>query len=85
MSSPDRGVEFEVRTSDTASPTSLDDTTLVGEGAVSGGKESVSIDSDDMDTDAQYVIIWITKLSGSDASGYSAQIGEVDLAGLPED
>jgi hypothetical protein len=85
VSSPDRGVEFEVRTSDTASPTSLDDTTLVGEGAVSAGKESVSIDSDDMDTDAQYVIIWITKLSGSDASGYSAQIGEVDLAGLPED
>lgn len=85
VSSPDRGVEFEVRTSDTASPTSLDDTTLIGEGTVSGGEESVAIDAEDMDEDAQYVIIWITKLSGSDASGYSAQIGEVELLGLPED
>lgn len=85
VSSPDRGVEFEVRTADTASPTSLDDTTLVGEGTVSGGEESVAIDPDEMDEDAQYVIIWITKLSGSDASGYSAQIGEVELAGVPED
>ena len=85
VSSPDRGVEFEVRTADSASPTSLDDTTLVGEGTVSGGEESVTIDPDDMDSEAEYVIIWITKLSGSDASGYSAQIGEVELAGVPEE
>ena len=85
VSSPDRGVEFEIRTSDSASPTSLDDTTLVGEGTVSGGEEAVTIERDDMDSDAQYVIIWITALSGSDASGYSAEIGEVELAGVPAD
>lgn len=84
VSSPDRGVDFEIRTSDTASPTSLDDTTLVGEGTVSGGEEAVSIDKDDVEDGTQYVLVWITKLSGSDSSGYSAQIGEVELRGVPE-
>lgn len=74
--SDDDGVQFEVRSSETASPTSLDDTTLLGEGTVRGGSGTATIDDPE---EAGYVIVWFTRLGTSGPQAYAASISEVEL------
>ncbi len=80
LDSPDRTMAFEVRSAPTANPSSLSDTQVIGKGTVSGGKAIVDLDTK---KPVDNVIIWITELDGSAATGYQAKIGEVDLLGSP--
>lgn len=74
--SDDDGVEFEVRAADSASPDSLDDTTLLGEGTIRDGSGTATIDDPE---DSRYLIIWITRLGASGPEAYDASITEVEL------
>lgn len=76
LSSADDGVEFEVRASDGATPSSLDETTLLGRGAVTGGKGTVTIDDP---TESDHVLVWITRLGTSEPQAYRATVSEVVL------
>lgn len=74
--SDDDDVEFEIRSADSASPTSLDDTTLLGEGTISDGSGTVSIDEPE---ESEYVLVWFTRLGTSGPQAYDASITEVEL------
>ena len=74
--SPDEGVEFEVRSADSDSPTSLDQTTLLGEGTVRGGSGTVTIDRPE---ESGHVLVWITRLGTSGPQAYTASVTEVEL------
>lgn len=74
--SADDGVEFEVRSARSASPTSLDETTLLGDGTVRGGSGAVTIDSPE---ESEFVLVWITRLGTSGPQAYAASITEVEL------
>ena len=75
--SDDDDVEFEIRSADSASPTSLDDTTLLGEGTIDGGSGTVSIDEPE---ESEYVLVWFTRLGTSGPQAYDASITEVELS-----
>lgn len=82
LTSPDTGVQFSVRAVDSDNPTSLDDTRSLAGGTTSGsGPTTVEIDPDTAGEKTQYVLIWITKLAGSQGSGYSAEVQEVQVEG----
>ncbi|PAY22450.1 hypothetical protein CEY15_13810 [Dietzia natronolimnaea] len=74
--SADDGVEFEVRIAESSSPNSLDDTTLLGEGTIRGGSGTATIDDPE---DAEYLIVWFTRLGTSGPESFSASITEVQL------
>ncbi|MFN3601138.1 MAG: hypothetical protein ACK4UY_07100 [Dietzia sp.] len=74
--SDDDGVEFEVRAADSASPDSLDDTTLLGEGTVRDGSGTATIDDPE---ESRFLIVWITRLGTSGPESYAASITEVQL------
>lgn len=74
--SDDDGVEFEIRAADGATPSSLDDTTLLGEGTVRDGSGTVTIDDA---VESEYVLVWITRLGTSGPQAYDASISEVEL------
>ncbi|MDV8000089.1 protein kinase family protein [Rhodococcus sp. IEGM 1408] len=74
--SDDDGVEFEIRAADSATPTSLDDTTLLGKGTVRDGSGTVTIDDA---VESEYVLVWITRLGTSGPQAYDASISEVEL------
>lgn len=82
LTSPDKGVQFSVRAVDSDSPTSLDDTRSLASGTTSGsGPTTVEIDADAAGEKTQYVLIWITKLAGSQGSGFQAEVQEVQVEG----
>ena len=74
--SDDDGVEFEIRAADSASPSSLDDTTLLGEGTVRDGSGTVTVEDAE---ESEYVLVWFTRLGTSGPQAYSASISEVEL------
>lgn len=76
VKSEDEGVRFEVRASDSDSPTSLDDTTLLGEGTVRDGTGTVTIDKPEK---SEFVLVWITRLGTSGPQAFDAEITEVTL------
>lgn len=76
VKSEDEGVRFEVRASDSASPTSLDDTTLLGEGTVRDGTGTVTIDKPEK---SEFVLVWITRLGTSGPQAFNAQVTEVTV------
>ncbi|TCW24366.1 protein kinase family protein [Dietzia cinnamea] len=76
LHSEDDDVRFEVRSSPTATPTSLDETTRLGTGTVRGGEATVTIDEPE---ETQYLLVWITRLGTSGAQAYDAEITEVEL------
>ena len=81
VTSPDSRVRIEVRAVDSASPTSLDETSLLGSGTTSGsGPTDIEITADEQQA-SRYVLVWITQLAGSDANGYQAQIQELSVEG----
>ena len=75
--SEDDGVQFEIRSADSATPNSLDETTLLGEGTVSGGAGTVSIDDA---SESEYLLVWFTRLGASGPQAYSASITEIELS-----
>ena len=75
--SADDDVEFEIRSADSASPTSLDETTLLGEGTISDGSGTVSIDDPE---ESGYLLVWFTRLGTSGPQAYDASITEVELS-----
>lgn len=76
--SEDDGVQFEVRAAESASPRSLDDTTLLGEGTVRGGSGTATIDDPE---ESEYVLVWITRLGTTGPQAYQADVSEVVLTG----
>lgn len=76
LRSPDDGVRFQVRAADSANPTSIDETTLLGQGTTRGGSATVSIDDP---RESQYVLVWITRLGTSGPQSFSATVTEVEL------
>ena len=74
----DDDIRFEIRSSDTASPTSLDDTTRLGSGRTRDGSASVELDDA---AEAEYILVWITRLASSGPQAYSASVTEVQLLG----
>ena len=74
----DDDIRFEIRSSDTATPTSLDDTTRLASGRVRDGSATVEIDDP---AESGYILVWITRLGTSGTQAYSASITEVDLLG----
>ena len=77
LSSPDEGLAFQVRAAKTASPTTLEETTQLGSGTVSGGKATVDVDKP---SETPYLIVWITKLPQS-GSSYRGTISDVTVTG----
>ncbi len=77
LSSPD-AIRFEIRSADTATPTSLDDTTRLGSGRTSGGTATVEIRNP---RKAGYLLVWVTRLDTAGPSAYNAEITEVELLG----
>lgn len=71
-------IRFEVRSADTASPTSLDDTTRLASGRVRDGSATVEIDTP---SESEHILVWITRLGTSGTAAYSASITEVELLG----
>lgn len=71
-------IRFEIRSADTASPTSLDDTTRLGSGRTRDGSARVELDDA---AEAEYILVWITRLATSGPQAYSASITEVELLG----
>lgn len=76
LRSEDDGVRFEVRAADSANPTSLDETTLLGRGTSRDGSATVSIDDPQ---ESEYLLVWITRLGTSGPQAYSASISEIEL------
>ena len=76
LRSPDDGVRFQVRAADSATPTSLDETTLLGQGTTRDGSATVSIDDPQ---ESEYLLVWITRLGTSGPQAYSASISEIEL------
>lgn len=76
--SDDDGVRFEVRSADSASPNSLEDTTLLGEGTIRDGSGTVTIDDPEQ---AEHVVVWITRLGATGPQSFKADITEVELTG----
>ena len=76
VESDDDGVEFEVRSVDSSSPSSLDDTTRLGRATVRDGEGSVTIDDPE---DVEYVLVWITKLGTQGPQAFRATVSEVVL------
>lgn len=76
--SGDDDFRFEIRSADSATPTSLDDTTRLGSGRVRDGKATVEIDKP---AEAGYILVWITRLGTSGPQAYDASITEVELFG----
>lgn len=76
--SSDEDIRFEVRSSETATPSSLDDTTRLGSGRVRDGSATVEISKPEK---AEYVLVWITQLGTSGPQAYDASITEVELLG----
>ena len=74
----DDDIRFEIRSADTASPTSLDDTTRLASGRVRDGSATVEIDNP---SESEYILVWITRLGTSGTQAYSASITEVELLG----
>ena len=74
--SADEGVQFEVRAADSASPTSLDDTRLLGRGTVRDGSGTLTIDEPE---ESEYLLVWFTRLGTSGPQSYSATVSEVEL------
>ena len=74
--SDDDGVRFEVRVADSASPDSLEDTTLLGEGTIRDGSGTVTIDEPE---ESRYLIVWFTRLGTSGPESYAASISEILL------
>lgn len=71
-------IRFEIRSADTATPTSLDDTTRLGSGRTSDGTATVEIRNP---REAGYLLVWITRLDTAGPSAYNAEITEVELLG----
>ena len=71
-----RDRRFEVRSSPTATPSSLDETTRLGTGTVRDGEATVTIDEPE---ESRYLLVWITRLGTSGAQAYDAEITEVEL------
>lgn len=85
VTSPDSSVRIEVRSVDTSRPTSLDDTTLLGSGTTTGsGPIDIEVDDTSTQEPTSSVLVWVTALAGSDASGYQAQIQEIAVEGIPD-
>ena len=76
LHSDDDDVRFEVRSSPTATPSSLDETTRLGTGTVRDGEATVTIDEPE---ESRYLLVWITRLGTSGAQAYDAEITEVEL------
>lgn len=76
LHSEDDDVRFEVRSSPTATPSSLDETTRLGTGTVRDGEATVTIDEPE---ESRYLLVWITRLGTSGAQAYDAEITEVEL------
>lgn len=74
--SKDEDVKFEIRSSDSATPSSLDDTTLLGTGTVRDGTGTATIKDPKK---SEYVLVWITRLGTSGPQAYQAEISEVEL------
>ncbi|WP_010539650.1 protein kinase family protein [Dietzia alimentaria] len=73
----DDDVQFEIRSASSATPSSLDETTLLGTGTVSGGTGTVSIDEA---SESEYLLVWFTRLGTTGPQAYSASITEVELS-----
>lgn len=71
-------IRFEIRSADTASPTSLDDTTRLGSGRTRDGSGTVEIANP---SESGYILVWITRLGTSGTQAYSASVTEVELLG----
>lgn len=69
-------VKFEIRSADSATPSSLDDTTLLGEGTVRDGTGTVTLKDA---AEPAFVLVWITRLGTSGPQAYDAAISEVEL------
>lgn len=76
--SSDEDIRFEVRSSETATPSSLDDTTRLGSGRVRDGSATVDINKPEK---AEYLLVWVTQLGTSGPQAYDASITEVELLG----
>lgn len=76
--SAEEDIRFEVRASESANPTSLDDTTRLGSGRVSDGEATVEIDAPE---EAEYILVWITRLGTAGPQAYNATVSEVELLG----
>ncbi|KAA0918277.1 protein kinase family protein [Dietzia sp. ANT_WB102] len=76
LHSGDDDVRFEVRSSPSASPAALDETTRLGAGTVRGGKATVTIDEPEK---SEHILVWITRLGTSGDQAYDASITEVEL------
>lgn len=72
IDSPSPGTEVEIRTATSPDP-ELEQTKLVGKATLKNGKTDVKLRNP---ANAQYVIVWITKLAGSDPENQS-EIGEI--------
>lgn len=72
----DDEIRFEIRSADTANPTSLDDTTRLGSGRIRDGSATVEIDDPE---ETGYLLVWITRLGTSGPQAYDASITEVEL------
>lgn len=69
-------VRFEIRSADSAKPSSLDETTLLGEGTVRDGSGTVTLKDA---AEPEFVLVWITRLGTSGPQAYDAAISEVEL------
>ena len=76
--SAEEDIRFEVRASESADPTSLDETTRLGSGRVSDGEATVEIDAPE---EAEYILVWITRLGTAGSQAYNATVSEVELLG----
>ena len=76
VNSADEGVRFEVRSAPSASPTSLDETTLLGEGTVRDSSGTVTIEEP---RESGHLLVWFTRLGTSGPQSYSATVTEVEL------
>ena len=76
--SADEHIRFEIRSAESASPTSLDDTTRLGSGRVEDGRATVTIEDAD---ETEYLLLWITRLGTVGPQAYQAAVSEVDVLG----
>ncbi|GAA3517588.1 protein kinase family protein [Dietzia aurantiaca] len=76
--SADEDIRFEIRSAESASPTSLDDTTRLGSGRVEDGRATVTIEDAD---ETEYLLLWITRLGTVGPQAYQAAVSEVNVLG----
>jgi hypothetical protein len=74
INSPSPGTVVEIHTSDSADPSDLSDTQMVGTGTLVDGQTVINLNQSQP---SQYILVWITQLAPTDSGSFQTSIGEI--------